>query len=92
MTTENKSEVNTLKTGKFMFLRRRENLLAEMDRKEKVTMFEPMGWNWEFQFESWNVVLGKTQKFWFFNPFATHLSPDAKVGIQMEIGVEKQKI
>ena len=45
MTTENKSEVNTLKTGKFMFLRRRENLLAEMDRKEKVTMFEPMGWN-----------------------------------------------
>ena len=75
-----------------MFLRRRENLLAEMDRKEKVTMFEPMGWNWEFQFESWNVVLGKTQKFWFFNPFATHLSPDAKVGIQMEIGVEKQKI
>ena len=39
---------------------------------------------WEFQFESWNVVLAKTQKFCFFDPSATHLSPDAKVAIWMK--------
>ena len=38
------------------------------------------------------LVLAKTQKFGFFNSFATHLSPDAKVAIPMEIWVKNVKI
>ena len=91
---QRKAKIKSLVKKLENYLAKKEKNLTHRNgqKREGHDVWTNMGWNWEFQFESWNVVLGKTQKFWFFNPFATHLSPDAKVGIQMKIGVEKQNI